>query len=286
MERCLDMRLLPLLLALLALTGSATAFEARWATAGLSAMRTRWADTGLYREASAWTRSGWLSGGAGERWWAAAGGSRIELSQPDWSWSAGRWTVAGARLLGPGLRLEGGGFHERADGDYGGWGAQAGLALLEGLPRTARGLRLRLGLARHFVEGSPEDDRPRLLQGALGGFAATAGGQGSLTLLHSRRDSRSGSGLLLRWERRPARGLGLAIDALAASGLECWYDAERMAVHNSPQPLRAIASAGLSWRAAGGLGLLLSAGWTKLESHEQRWIWVGLSWTRLRWVLE
>lgn len=248
------------------------------------------ADPLFYRDAHGRSKNAWLSAGRGQRVWFAAGWERIDVEQASWNWAATRWAGAGGlRLAGDPaspLRLEGGGYRESAGQAPSSWGLSLGPSLVRTGADSRHTLRLRLGLVRQTVLDLGPDKPLRIRQGELAWLRDSGWRRRTLALLASSRSGVLGTALLARWERRPATGLGLKLDALVSDGLEGWTDLDRLVMHNGPQALRATVSAGLGWRFRGGLGLELKAGWEKLQFHEARWLWAGLSWNRVTWRLD
>lgn len=268
---------------------AAVAWEPVWLTAGLGAERLDWLDEDpwYYEDAGGASRSAWLSAGRGQRAWFAGGWERVHVEQATWAWSATRWLAAGGLRVAGGalepLRLEGGWFRES---DGGGPGASAwttGPAFVRLRGDVRRTLRLRAGATEQATLDLGPGSKARIGQTSLGWIREAGAGRAQLELLGSRRAGERAGALRARWDRTPAAGLVLGLDGLWSDGLEGWTDWDKLVPHDGPQGLEAMATASLGWRFAGGLQLKATVGWEKLDTHETRWFWAGLSWTRLTW---
>lgn len=110
--------------------------------------------------------------------------------------------------------------------------------------------------------------------------------RGSFLSLGAFRQTRAGSeeeALLLR-ARHTFGHNELALSALHGRQ-SLWFDAESLVLHDGGSPLRGMLSA--SWKRPlwDKVFLRLGAGWTKSTDHENRWLFLGLGWSRGYWSL-
>jgi len=242
----------------------------------------------LYHGADSWTRSLYMSRGRLGSYHLLLGLNDQHVNQEYWDHRVIRRMAVLEWKAGSRFVLELAGFQTSGSADVDGNGLRLGVSGTFASAGAAWESGLRLGRQRPALDTGgaalPVFEKVDLWTGELRLMQRRVALRRSLALLYSRRADRGSLALLLRLGGGGLTGISWRLSLLAGRQ-ENWFDQQQLVLHDNPRPLKSLLEGGLAWHTGGGWGAELTLGWERSEGHENRWAFLGFSWTWRRWLL-